>query len=97
MSTWALIDDVKSYDGKNNRLASSLADNWEYPLDLMFLTPKGAYVDKLNSFRDLPNAHVDVGHPGGHLKDSPSHSEIFLSHAQKFLDFRDRTRRDARK
>jgi hypothetical protein len=87
VSTWVLIDDVKSYSGKEQRLAATLASNWEYPLDLMFLTSSGEFFGKLNSFRDFPNAHVDVGHPGTHLPDSVAHSEIFLSKAKELLRF----------
>jgi hypothetical protein len=83
--TWALVDDVKGHAGKGNRLASVLAANWEYPLDTMFLTPSGEFVAKLNSFRDFPNAHIDVGHPEPHLPDGPSHSDIFLKRTHEIL------------
>jgi hypothetical protein len=83
--TWALIDDLHSHVGKGIRLANVLARNWEYPLDIMFLKPDGELADKLNSFRDFPNAHIDVGHPGAHVPDGPSHSDIFLKRAKAFL------------
>jgi hypothetical protein len=88
VSTWVLIDVVKSHAGQGNQLAGVLAKKWEYPLDLMFLTPQGEFVSKLNSFRDFPNAHIDVGHPGSHLPGGLSHEEIFLKRAEKFLSDR---------
>ena len=87
MATWALIDDLKEGAEKGNRFAETLYKNWEYPLDLMFLTVNGEYVSKLNSFRDLPNAHPDVGHPGDPLvRRGPSHADIFFRHAKDFIE-----------
>lgn len=88
VSTWVLIDDLKKYADLENPLAETLASHWEYPLDLMFLTPEGEFVSKLNSFHDLPQAHPDVGHHGdpfarfGRL----THADVFLGHAREFLD-----------
>ena len=89
VSTWALIDDLKSYAGKGNRLADTLAGNWEYPLDLMFLTADGRFVGKLNSFRDFPSSHIDVGHPT-RFSDGPSHTDIFLKRVNEYLRYQTR-------
>jgi len=82
---WALIDDLKPRY-QDNPFARMLLNNWEYPLDLMFLSAEGEFVAKLNSFRDLPNAHRDVGHRGFHPREGPSHTVIFLQHARYFLE-----------
>jgi hypothetical protein len=87
VSTWTLIDDIKNYAGQGNRLADALAENWEYPLDLMFLTAEGEFVSKVNTYRDFASAHEDVGHPT-HFRDAPSHAEIFLKRANEFLERR---------
>ena len=85
VTTWTLIDDIKNYAGKGDRLADTLAGNWEYPLDLMFLTPQGEFVSKVNTYRDFPSAHGDVGHPH-HYLGAPSHEKIFLERVNEFLD-----------
>lgn len=86
VSTWVLIDELKQNGEKHPRLADTLANHWEYPLDLMFLNTQGEFVTKLNSFRDLPNAHPDVGHHGNPFaRRGSSHTDIFLTHAKRFL------------
>ena len=80
-----LVDDLQQHTGKDNPLADTLFDNWEYPLDLMFLTPGGEFAMKLNSFRDLPHADPDVGHPGRHRANGASNTDVFLRHARFFL------------
>jgi len=83
---WALIDDLKPR-AQDNPFARMLLKHWEYPLDLMFLSAEGEFVAKLNSFRDLPNAHPDVGHHGNpYRREGPSHTDIFLRHARHFLE-----------
>jgi hypothetical protein len=87
VSTWVLIDDLKQNTGKGDRFADTLFDHWEYPLDLMFLSSDGEFVSKLNSFRDLPNPHPDVGgHGNPFLRRGLPHSAVFLSHARQFLE-----------
>jgi hypothetical protein len=85
--TWVLIDDLKPHTAAGNHFAQNLESNWEYPLDLMFLTSDGEFVSKLNSFRDLP-AHPNVGHPHHALigPDTPSKAAIFSAHAMDFLE-----------
>jgi len=82
---WVLVDDLKQHAG-DDPFAKRLLSNWEYPLDLMFLSAEGEFVAKLNSFRDLPNAHPNVGHHGDPFaREGPSHTEIFSWHARHFL------------
>lgn len=85
VATWVLIDDLKAPFHEGHVFARTLAGNWEYPLDLMFLTSEGELVSKLNSFRDLP-AHHDVGHPRHPFgPDTPPKTLIFYNHAMSFL------------
>ena len=54
-------------------------------MDLMFLTPEGRMITKLNSFKDLRDAHSDVGHPPeGRGRNSP-HIEIFRRTLDKYF------------
>jgi len=88
VATWVLVDDLKPPAAAGDRFAETLQSNWEYPLDLMFLSSDGEFVSKLNSFRDLP-AHPNVGHPGHRgnpfEQNAPNKAAIFYSHAMRFL------------
>jgi hypothetical protein len=88
VATWVLIDDLKKPSAEGNGFAETLQSNWEYPLDLMFLSSHGEFVSKLNSFRDLP-AHPNVGHPGHFgnpvAPNASNKATIFFSHAMRFL------------
>jgi hypothetical protein len=90
VSTWIIIDDVTKLAEKGEPLAKTLASNWEYPIDIMFLTPEGKLVSKLNSFKDFKDVHPDVAAPPGKYKlpdDAArvSHVDVFLNHVSKFL------------
>ena len=83
ISTWILIDRAEQLADQGNSFANTLATNWEYPMDLMFLSPEGRMITKLNSFKHLRNAHSDVGHPPeGRSRDLP-HIEVFLRTLEK--------------
>ena len=79
-----IVDDVNKRAQAGDKLAQELAANWEYPLEMMFLTPDGKPVSKLNSFKDFPGMHPDVSAPPGtkHAAktDGQSHSTAFLNH-----------------
>jgi hypothetical protein len=77
VSTWILIDDAEELATGGDVFASTLAENWEYPLDLMFLSTDGELITKLNSFRDLRSAHHDVGHPPEGRGRNLPHVEVF--------------------
>jgi hypothetical protein len=51
---------------------------------MMFLTPAGTVVSKLNSYKDFPGVHPDVVAPPKkqHVQreDERSHTDIFLKH-----------------
>ena len=79
-----IIDDVNKRAEAGDKLAQELAANWEYPLEMMFLTPDGKLISKLNSFKDFPGVHPDVVAPpyGQHvpLKHEHAHIDTFLRH-----------------
>jgi|GEM_PF-2367877 hypothetical protein len=52
-------------------------------MDLMFLTPQGRFLNKLNSFKHLRSAHEDVGHPPEGRGKAPEHVQVFMQHVQK--------------
>jgi hypothetical protein len=89
VSTWALIDDLKQNSAAGDHFAGTLAEHWEYPLDIVYLSADGEFRSKLNSFRDLPNAHPDVGgHGNPFLRQGWTHSEVFRRHTKHFLQTR---------
>ena len=77
VSTWILIDDAQRLAGEGDAVATTLAGNWEYPLDLMFLSSDGKFITKLNSFKDLRDAHSDVGHPPDGRGRDQDHVDVF--------------------
>jgi hypothetical protein len=90
VSTWLIIDDANKLAETGEPLAKTLSSNWEYPIDVMFLTSEGKLVSKLNSFKDFKDVHPDVATPPG--KERPldgaarrSHADVFLDHAATFL------------
>jgi hypothetical protein len=89
ISTWVLVDELDQHVGTGFHFAEVLRQHWDYPLDLMFLTSGGEFVSKLNSFRDLPNPHPDVGgHGDPFARHGRPHAEVFLRHARRFLEGR---------
>ena len=71
------MDDAQKLASAGNSFASVLANNWEYPLDLMFLSPDGTLITKLNSFQHLRSAHAGVGHPPEERGKDPPHVLVF--------------------
>ncbi len=89
VSTSVIIDDVQKRAESGDELAKQLVDHWEYPVEMMFLSPpsgstKCTLVSKLNSFKDFPGVHRDVVAPPKkqhvELEDDHSHRDIFLKH-----------------
>jgi hypothetical protein len=82
--TSAIIDEVEKRAAGGDELARLLAAQWEYPVEMLFLTPPSAVVSKLNSFKDFPGMHAEVSAPPGkrHLGrgDEHSHRDLFLKH-----------------
>ena len=83
VSTWILIDEAKRLAKQGDQLAKTLASQWEYPMDLMFLNANGQLISKLNSFQDLKAAHPDVGHPPAGRGKTRPHLTVFLEHLDK--------------
>jgi hypothetical protein len=84
VSTSIIIDDLEKHAARGDRLAKKLVDEWEYPVEMMFVKPDGTVVSKLNSFKDFPGMHPDVSAPPGKRyagrKEDGSHSKMFLEH-----------------
>ena len=82
-----LIDDLEKRAANGDALAKQLAGEWEYPVEMMFVTSECKVVSKLNSFKDFPGMHPDVSAPPGHrhreMKDESVHANIFLDHLAK--------------
>ena len=87
VSTATLIDDAATLAAKGNSLARTITSKWEYPVDIMFLTPDGQLVSKLNSFKDFTDVHPGVSMP--RPKEMPagsakrSHVDVFLEHVSR--------------
>jgi hypothetical protein len=85
--TSMIIDDVQKQAKVGDELAKQLEANWSYPLEMMFLTPEGKLISKLNSFEDFPGVHPDVVAPphGEHvpLQHERAHVEAFLEHVAR--------------
>ncbi len=87
--TSVIIDDAQKQAESGDALAKQLADQWEYPVEMMFLSPSASsnactLVSKLNSYKDFPGVHRDVVAPPKkqHVdrEDGSSHRDIFLKH-----------------
>ena len=64
VSTWIVKDELETVAKKGNKLAQVLDAELEYPImDLMFLTPDGRYINKLNAYQDFLDVHPDVSIP----------------------------------
>jgi hypothetical protein len=85
--TSVIIDDVKRRAESGDELAKQLAAQWQYPLEMIFLTPACGLVSKLNSYQDFAGVHPDVVAPpkGQHtaVKDERSHVDDFLKHVAR--------------
>jgi hypothetical protein len=81
--TSIIIDDLEKQAATGDPFAKRLVAEWVYPVEMMFLTPAGTLVAKLNSFKDFPGMHPDVSAPPGtrHVarQAEHSHSNIFLN------------------
>ena len=82
VSTWIIIDDVmKKLGEKEPVLATMLLEQHQYPLDFVFLSPKGKMITRLTSFEDLRGADSAVGHPRRERHES--HVDVFLETVAK--------------
>lgn len=84
ISTWIIVDDAQRLAKEGNALAKTLIGNWQYPLDLMFLTENGVMISKLNSVQHLQHdVHKDVSHPAA--KPGPAHKDVFVQHVVRLF------------
>jgi hypothetical protein len=88
--TSLIIDEVNARAENGDELAKTLAANWRYPLEIMFLTPQGKLISRMNSFEDFPGVHPDVGAPPRHekvsMENERSHIDVFLTHVSKHFN-----------
>ena len=81
--TTILIDDLEKRAATGDALAKQLTAEWEYPVEMMFVTRQGAVAAKLNSYKDFPGMHPDVSAPPGKRfavqGDEQAHSTVFLN------------------
>lgn len=71
--TWILIDEAQELAANGDAFAKTLADNWGYPLDLMFLDANGRFIEKLNAFDHLSTTHDSHLHkPNSSSKSGPN-------------------------
>jgi len=84
VNTTIIIDDLEKRAAHGDALAQHLVAQWEYPVEMVFLTPTCKLVSKLNSFKDFPGMHPDVSAPPGNRHKAAdqehSHTNIFLNH-----------------
>lgn len=84
VSTWIVKDDLDALAKKGDKLARQLNPHLQYPImDLMFLTPDGKYVNKLNAYQDFLDVHPDVSVPRSTRKRREkvqTDVEVFLEH-----------------
>jgi hypothetical protein len=82
--TSLIVDDAKKLAAGGDELARQLAENWQYPVEMMFFAPDGKLVSKLNSYKDFPGVHSDVASPSeehpGMKYGGNSHIDVFLKH-----------------
>ena len=84
VATWIVKDELETLAKAGNKLAQVLDAELEYPImDLMFLTPEGRYVNKLNAYQDFLDVHPDVSVPFSPKKRRAvvqSDVDVFLDH-----------------
>lgn len=82
---WAELDKLAH---AGDKLAREVADHWQYPVNLMFLSPEGRFISKLSSLKDLTDVHPDTQCRPTQTKDPASaekNSEVFFKHIEKYL------------
>ena len=85
-----IIDDLEKRAASGNELAKQLVTEWVYPVEMMFLSPAGKLISKLNSYKDFPGMHPDVAAPPDKRHwargDDHSPSDRFLKHIALHFD-----------
>ena len=87
--TWILIDDATILAEKGNHLAETLAANWDFPINIMFLTPDGRLISKVSRphLDEFTQANVDEvtqpdddGRPPEGRRRWSRHCGLFMKH-----------------
>jgi hypothetical protein len=77
-----IIDDLEKRAARGDEFAKRLVAQWEYPVEMVFVTPAGKLIAKLNSFKDFPGMHPDVAAPPSQTHvpalDEHAHRNLFL-------------------
>ena len=71
-----------------DKLAREVADHWEQPVNLMFLTPQGRFLTKLSTLTDLTAIHPDTSLRPGQKRDGASaltNSQVLLKHLDQYF------------
>jgi len=86
--TSIIIDDLQKQAAAGDEFAKRLANEWEYPVEMIFLTPDGKVVTKLNSYNDFPVVHPAVSSPPGKQRPglgNETHADMFLDHIARYF------------
>jgi hypothetical protein len=83
VSTTITYPELAKMAKAGDELAGKAADHWSPPVTLMFLTPEGRFVTKLDVLRNLTDVHPDTANRPGQKKDPASlsnNTRVFLEH-----------------
>lgn len=84
VSTWAIYAHLDRLTKAGDAVAKQLVQNFQFPVELIFLTPDGKLISKLNSPRDLPDVRSEVSLPFDVARKKgeklPTHFDIFMKH-----------------
>ena len=91
VNTSIIIDEVKKRAQTGDALAQQLAAHWEYPVEMIFLTPDLKVISQMNSHKDFPGVHPDVASPPQATKrldagNERSHVEVFRKHLARHFE-----------
>jgi hypothetical protein len=87
VSTWIPYPELKKLADSGDEFAQEVADHWKSPVNLMFLTPEGKFISKLDSHKDF-DVHPDTSTRPGQCKDPASdinHARVFFKHLADHL------------
>jgi hypothetical protein len=83
VATWIVKDALEIRAKHGDKFARNVDAQLAYPImDLIFATPSGQYINKLNAFQDFLDVHPDVSVP----RSARKRRETIQSDVQVFLD-----------
>jgi hypothetical protein len=89
VSTAITVDEAKKLASSGNPMAQTLIANWEESVVMVFLTPDGKFMSKLDSYKDFDDHCLEqrsVGDVANRLREfergpiGRSHEDTFLDH-----------------